>query len=93
MDKMLIDLQARLNLHEALLEVIEANLLASTADPKSVSENVKKNFLQLLKFDTTVSGDLDAESAFELQSRTVAYAERYFARLETRLAHLLKSAT
>ena len=78
-----IDLSARTTLHAFLLEQIFANQAMTASDPAASWAALSKAFMNSIRFKTTAPAD--SPELVDMHERTIAHAERLFARVAERV--------
>lgn len=82
-----IDNNAALTIHAFLLEVVLANGLVATADPEKNLAQLRREFLERVKYKSTLPphAGSDNNTYTAIHEASVVYAERFFDRLGARV--------
>jgi hypothetical protein len=82
------ELAGRLNLMETIVSDMALNLFLRSPDPIANLTEIRKQTVDKIKFNSTLPPNATAEGAelaFNVQAQTIAFAGRYFDRLEADL--------
>lgn len=83
-DKDFIDLQAQFSLQQYLLEVVFTNV--ATSSTAEQWNGMVSGVIHQIRFDGTLVGQADDESASQLHQAMLQRAQRFFAKIEERVA-------
>lgn len=84
MDKAWIEILARMNFYEFLLEVQCANNFAHCTEPQRALESFRTDFIDRVKYRSYVRGEIDDE-ALAIQARMAEIAEQFFDKASERM--------
>lgn len=87
-----IDVSARLTIYAFLLEIVVANWMRATAHPEKTLAQLRGEFLEALRYNTSVPRQTGPDTNIDvaIHAAAVAYAERFFDRLDERVKDLTR---
>ncbi|GEM_PF-5159495 len=89
MDKNIVEIFARMNFYEFLLEIQHANMFAYCDDPNSALEKFRTDLIDRIKYKSYVRGNAD-EDTLLIQERMVEIAENFFNKVGDRTNDIAK---